>query len=183
MIVPSLCLPAVADTIEFQKRGLPHAHILIWQAGSNREPSAAFVDQFISVELPDPSEDPLGFVLVQEFMMLGPCGELNPNCPCMKDGKCFKGFQRVSRTRPHSMPMDFLFIDDEILVSRHVKTVWTLTIDGLYHTTLRSSRNSKHISCRGLQSILPYKVPFQILPERHRCCQVRCRSSKFGEHG
>jgi len=85
----------VADTIEFQKRGLPHAHILIWQADSDREPSAAFVDQFIFAELPDPKEDPLGFVLVQEFMMHGPCGDINPNCPCMKDGKCSKRFPKT----------------------------------------------------------------------------------------
>ena len=85
---------SVADTIEFQKRGLPHAHILIWQTGCNGEPSTAFVDQFISAELPDPNEDPLGFVLVQEFMMHGPCGELDPNCPCMKDGKCSKRFPK-----------------------------------------------------------------------------------------
>ena len=87
-------MAVVADTIEFQKRGLPHAHILIWQTDSNRETSAAFVDQFISAELPDPKEDPLGFVLVQEFMMHGPCGELDPKCPCMKDGKCSKRFPK-----------------------------------------------------------------------------------------
>jgi len=86
--------PVVADTIEFQKRGLPHAHILIWQAGNNREPSPNFVDQFISAELPNPVEDPLGFVLVQEFMMHGPCGTLDPNCPCMKNGKCSKRFPK-----------------------------------------------------------------------------------------
>ena len=87
-------MAVVADTIEFQKRGLPHAHILIWQAGNNREPSPNFVDQFISAELPDPVEDPLGFVLVQEFMMHGPCGTLDPNCPCMKNGKCSKRFPK-----------------------------------------------------------------------------------------
>ena len=116
MIVPSLCLPAVADTIEFQKRGLPHAHILIWQAGSYREPSAAFVDQFISVELPDPSEDPLGFVLVQEFMMHGPCGELNPNCPCMKDGKCSKRFSKSFQDQTTFDADGSLFINNKILV-------------------------------------------------------------------
>ena len=92
---PSFCLAVVAHTIEFQKRGLPHAHILIWQSGCNREPSPAFVDQFISAELPDPKEDLLAFVLVQEFMMHGPCGDLDPKCPCMKDGKCSKRFPKT----------------------------------------------------------------------------------------
>ena len=88
---------ADAHTIEFQKRGLPHAHILVWQADCGPEPSAAFVDQYISAEIPDPREDPLGFVLVQEFMMHGPCGELNKSCLCMKDGRCTK---KISKDFP-----------------------------------------------------------------------------------
>ncbi|KAM0836290.1 hypothetical protein ACQ4PT_062431 [Festuca glaucescens] len=52
---------AVLHTVEFQKRGLPHAHILIWQDKENRgEVSPASIDSFISTEIPDPVEDPLG---------------------------------------------------------------------------------------------------------------------------
>ena len=53
---------AVAHTNEFQKRGLPHSHILAWQVETGSELSASEVDKYISAELPDPKVDPLGSV-------------------------------------------------------------------------------------------------------------------------
>ncbi|KAM0887151.1 hypothetical protein ACQ4PT_029235 [Festuca glaucescens] len=88
---------AVLHTVEFQKRGLPHAHILIWLKGDNREVSAETIetiDGFICAEIPDRVLDPLGYVLVSEFMMHGPCGELNDKCVCMKEGACSKHFPK-----------------------------------------------------------------------------------------
>jgi hypothetical protein len=44
--------------------------------------------------LPDPTIDPLGYTLVDEFMVHGPCGILDDKCPCMKDGTCSKRFPK-----------------------------------------------------------------------------------------
>ncbi|CAN6985587.1 unnamed protein product, partial [Brassica oleracea var. botrytis] len=44
--------------MEFQKRGLPHAHILLWFGNSSRTPSSEEVDEIISAELPNKEEDP-----------------------------------------------------------------------------------------------------------------------------
>ncbi|KAM0840853.1 hypothetical protein ACQ4PT_059380 [Festuca glaucescens] len=91
---------AVLHTVEFQKRGLPHAHILIWLKGDKREVSAETIDtidDFICAEIPDPILDPLGYVLVSEFMMHGPCGELNDKCVCMKENTCSKHFPKEFR--------------------------------------------------------------------------------------
>ena len=86
---------SVLQTVEFQKRGLPHAHILVWQDKKKRgEVIHASIDSFISAEIPDPVEDPLGYVLVAEFMMDGPCGHSHPKCPCMKDGRCSKKYPK-----------------------------------------------------------------------------------------
>ncbi|WVZ80033.1 LOW QUALITY PROTEIN: hypothetical protein U9M48_027548, partial [Paspalum notatum var. saurae] len=52
------------------------------------------IDLWISAEIPDPHEDPLGYVLVSEHMMHGPCGEQNENSPCMKKGKCSKYYPK-----------------------------------------------------------------------------------------
>lgn len=41
-------------TIEFQKRGLPHAHILLWLHGESKLTSPHDIDKKISAELPDP---------------------------------------------------------------------------------------------------------------------------------
>jgi hypothetical protein len=54
----------------------------------------AEIDSFVCAKIPDPNEDPLGFILVSEFMMHGPCGDLNDKCVCMKDGKCSKHFPK-----------------------------------------------------------------------------------------
>ncbi|CAN6885731.1 unnamed protein product [Brassica oleracea] len=54
------CRPytAALHRIEFQKRGLPHAHILLWFGKSSRTPSSEEVDEIISDELPNKEEDP-----------------------------------------------------------------------------------------------------------------------------
>lgn len=51
-------------SIEWQKRGLPHAHILIWLLNKIRP---AEIDQIISAEIPDRTIDP---ELIQSY----------PNC-------------------------------------------------------------------------------------------------------
>ena len=78
-------------TIEWQKRGLPHAHILIWLAEKIK---CKDVDKVISAELPSPDEDPGLYQVVSTQTVHGPCGPLNPSSPCMKDGKCTKNFPK-----------------------------------------------------------------------------------------
>ncbi|KAI9084741.1 hypothetical protein K1719_033147 [Acacia pycnantha] len=45
-------------TVEFQKRGLSHAHIILWLSESDKIRSSFEVDQVISAEIPDKLEDP-----------------------------------------------------------------------------------------------------------------------------
>ncbi|CAD6227169.1 GSCOCG00011939001-RA-CDS [Cotesia congregata] len=78
-------------SIEWQKRGLPHAHILIWL---KQKILPTKIDDVISAELPNPIEDPILFETVRKHMIHGPCGGLNLNSPCMKDGKCTKCYPR-----------------------------------------------------------------------------------------
>ncbi|WVZ62349.1 hypothetical protein U9M48_012108, partial [Paspalum notatum var. saurae] len=85
---------AVLHTVEFQKRGLPHAHIIIWLLQDTSQPTPDFINRFISAEIPDPNEDPLGYALVAEHMMHGSYGPTFPRCPCMKKGRCSKGYPK-----------------------------------------------------------------------------------------
>ncbi|CAN7139408.1 unnamed protein product [Brassica rapa subsp. narinosa] len=66
---------AALHRIEFQKRGLPHAHILLWLGNSSRTPSAQEIDEIISAELPNKEEDPEAYNLVIKHMIHGPCGD------------------------------------------------------------------------------------------------------------
>ncbi|GBL76140.1 hypothetical protein AVEN_234426-1 [Araneus ventricosus] len=78
-------------SVEWQKRGLPHAHILFWFVDKIR---AEDIDSLISAEIPDPSTDQLLFDIVTTNMIHGPCGILNRSSPCMVDGKCTKRFPK-----------------------------------------------------------------------------------------
>ncbi|XP_071700026.1 uncharacterized protein [Rutidosis leptorrhynchoides] len=76
---------AVLYTIEFQKRGLPHCHTLLWTHSLSNSFEPRDVDRYISAELPEPMKDPKGFKVVSEMMIHGPCGLVNKNAPCMQD--------------------------------------------------------------------------------------------------
>ncbi|XP_054781855.1 uncharacterized protein LOC129289058 [Prosopis cineraria] len=81
-------------TIEFQKRGLPHAHILLFLDKHDKINDSDGVDRVIFAEIPDKHTSPKLYDLVKRFMMHGPCGTSNPKSPCMKDKKCSKYFPK-----------------------------------------------------------------------------------------
>jgi PIF1-like helicase/Helitron helicase-like domain at N-terminus/Helicase len=80
-------------SVEFQKRGLPHAHILLFMDRSiPHTPSA--IDNIISANLPSIRQPELRQMVLQH-MMHGPCGPSFPNSPCMTDGFCSKHFPKA----------------------------------------------------------------------------------------
>jgi hypothetical protein len=85
----------LGKVIEFQKRGLPHAHILLILNPEDKPRDVRDIDGVVSAEIPDPVEHPLAYETVTRSMMHGPCGDLNPNAPCMKDGQCAKKYPRA----------------------------------------------------------------------------------------
>lgn len=80
-------------SVEWQKRGLPHAHILIWSVEKVSE-----IDNIISAEIPDPNVDQELFDIVTTNMIHGPCVILNMMSPCMGNGKCTKRFPKPCQT-------------------------------------------------------------------------------------
>lgn len=78
--------------VEYQKRGLPHAHILVFLAAEDKLRTADDYDAVICAELPDPETHPELHRVVVACMMHGPCGALDPTAPCMVEGRCSKGY-------------------------------------------------------------------------------------------
>jgi len=97
-------------TVEFQKRGLPHAYILLWLSDSNKLENAKHIDQVIFAELSHPDLYPKLSKDVQTYMIHGPCGAARFNSPCMKEGRCSKFFKKFR----HSTTID----EDGYLVYR-----------------------------------------------------------------
>ena len=83
-------------TIEWQKRGLTHAHILLIMDDSDKPRNPEIIDKIVSAELPDKDKNPRLFDVVISNMIHGPCGNMNRNCSCMKgegiERKCGKKF-------------------------------------------------------------------------------------------
>ena len=50
---------AIVYTIEFQKRGLLHAHILLFLDPKDKCPSPTDIDGIVMAKIPDPNEDPV----------------------------------------------------------------------------------------------------------------------------
>ncbi|GJZ46369.1 helicase [Tanacetum coccineum] len=85
---------AVVYEIEFQKRGLPHAHILLWLEERWKCMNPTKIDDIISAELPSPVDDPEGYKVVTKYMLHGPCSANAKYAPCTTDGKSLKHFPK-----------------------------------------------------------------------------------------
>ncbi|XP_076031073.1 uncharacterized protein LOC143019319 [Oratosquilla oratoria] len=86
-------------SVEWQKRGLPHVHILLWM---ERHVTADFVFRVISAEIPDKNKEPRLYEIVTTNMIHGPCRGFDESQLCCQ-GKygstslCGKGFPKVCR--------------------------------------------------------------------------------------
>ncbi|POS84271.1 hypothetical protein EPUL_003259 [Erysiphe pulchra] len=79
-------------TIEYQKRGLPHAHILVYLHRDVVPRCAEQVDELVRAQVP--TNDPELVAVVKSLLIHGPCGPEFPNAPCMRVGKCSEGFPK-----------------------------------------------------------------------------------------
>ncbi|XP_074304673.1 uncharacterized protein LOC141639446 [Silene latifolia] len=90
---------ALIYVVEFQKRGLPHAHFLIILKPAYKMHSPNDFDKFVCTEIPSTATPNLR-TSVLKHMMHGPCGELNTECACMKHqgslGRCKYGYPKNS---------------------------------------------------------------------------------------
>ena len=111
---------AYMAVIEYQKRGLPHSHILLILDNDDKIKAIEDVDDFISAEIPPhpasitypndrlkedrKAQDERLRKLVLTHMVHGPCGNEKPNSPCMFNSNgeatniCHKSFPKDYKT-------------------------------------------------------------------------------------
>ncbi|XP_026397782.1 uncharacterized protein LOC113344490 [Papaver somniferum] len=85
---------AHVHVVEFQKRGMPHAHMLVILSDQEKLNNPDEYDQIVRAEIPDPSIEPELYEIVKKHMIHGPCGRLKPNSPCMRKDSCKKAYPR-----------------------------------------------------------------------------------------
>ena len=88
---------AHVSSIEFQKRGAPHMHLIIWIENFSKTPSN--IDNIICAEIPPKgrpgSQERRLYDLVMKNMIHGPCGSGQRQLSCCKKGKCSRKYPRT----------------------------------------------------------------------------------------
>ena len=81
---------AYVYVVEYQKRGLPHVHLLLTLKQNNKITTSDVVDKYISAEIPNPDENSILYNIVMKNMIHGPCGDWCKN----EKGNCSKNFPK-----------------------------------------------------------------------------------------
>ncbi|XP_072025233.1 uncharacterized protein [Amphiura filiformis] len=91
---------AFTSVKEDQKRGLPHAHILLILKDEDQPKMPQDIDCIVCAEIPDKETNPKLYDIITHNNIHGPCGTINRNSPCMVG-------EGASRTCGKHFPKDF----------------------------------------------------------------------------
>ncbi|XP_030745097.1 uncharacterized protein LOC115874142 [Sitophilus oryzae] len=116
--------------VEFQKRGLPHAHIMVCFRPEDKVDTIAKVDRVISARIPDPVLEPILYAVVSDNQIHRICGRDNPGATCMREGVCSK-FYPKALCETSSFPIN------GIPIYRRPDDGRTTTIDGKIYNNSR----------------------------------------------
>jgi acetyltransferase-like isoleucine patch superfamily enzyme len=162
--------------VEFQKRGLPHAHILIFFTEDYKPHTVEDVDRMISAEFPNSETNKLAHETVARCTMHGPCGVAFPNAPCMEEGKCKKQypreFQSQTMTNVNGYP-----------IYRRRDTGHTVVVHGIEldnrwvvpHNVYLSTKYDAHINVEVCNHIRAVKYLFKVYKGHDRATvEISC---------
>lgn len=85
--------------VEWQKRGLPHVHMLLWLVAEDKPRAPVDYDDLVCAEIPLPDKEPELHALVMQHMIHVPCntkigGDPNTLPKCIVSGKCKARFPK-----------------------------------------------------------------------------------------
>ena len=168
--------------IEFQKRGLPHAHVLIWIRKDDIPTIEEQMNTTICAEIPNPLLYPKLYRTVMKHMIHGPCGKQNQSSPCMEGEECTKEF-----------PKDFA--DETILnvvgyptyrrrqtgsyLHKKKSAKHPIEVDNRWvvpHNPYLLLKYDCHINLEYCSSILSVKYVFKYVCKGHDCASIKVHS-------
>ena len=173
---------AYIHVIEFQKRGLPHAHLLIILNQLSKLRTPDDIDNLICAEIPDSTTDVQLFNVVQSCMVHGPCGSLNPNAPCMQDGACSKGY-------PKEFCPDTVAVQNGYPLYRRRDNGSSVAVRGhsvdnrwvVPYNAYLCKKYQAHINVEACMSIKSVKYLFKYVYKGHDCANVEIRTFDHDE--
>lgn len=168
-------------TIEFQKRGLPHVHLLLGVHERFKLREIEDIDGVISAEIPDESQDTVLFDLVSRHMMHGPCGLLNPLSVCMRDGVCTKGFpkefQDVTKENQRGYPL-YMRRDNGRAITKTVNRAH-VELNNSYvvpYNPFLIKYFRAHINVELCSSVQSVKYIYKYIYKGHDCANIEIRA-------
>uniref|UniRef100_UPI00358EF83A uncharacterized protein n=1 Tax=Myxine glutinosa TaxID=7769 RepID=UPI00358EF83A len=162
--------------VEYQKRGLPHAHILLMLCQEDKICTAEDIDRIVSAQIPNSNESPEIHSLVKSHMIHGPCGTLNCHSICVKDGVCSKGF-------PKAYAAETLASIDGYALYKRPPNGPTITVHGtdvdcqfvVPFNAYLLKKYRAHINIEVCASIKSIKYLFKYVYKGHDCAGIEIR--------
>ena len=161
------------QVIEFQKRGLRHVPILLHFANDDNLETTHDINNFISAEIPDPIVNRELYDVVKTCMIHGPCGILNPNSPCMKDGVCSKNYPKefnANTVAVHNGYPRYRRRDNGLVINikgNIVDSRWVVP----YNPGL-SKKYQAHINVEACMSVKAVKYLYKCIYKGHDCANI-----------
>nr|XP_047142407.1 uncharacterized protein LOC105845608 [Hydra vulgaris] len=161
------------QVIEFQKRGLPHAHILLHLVNDDKLETSQDIDNLICAENPDPIVNCELYDIIKTCMIHGPCGILNSNSSCMKDGVCSKNYPKdfnANTVAVHNGYPRYRRRDNGLVINikgNNVDNRWVVP----YNPWL-SKKYQAHINVKACVSVKAVKCLYKYIYKGHDCANV-----------
>ncbi len=174
---------AMVRVIEFQKRGLPHNHMLLILNDKDKLRNEDDVDSLICAEIPNQEEDPVLYEVVTTCMMHGPCGARNPKCPCTENGVCTKDYPKEFREETslgsNSYP-EYRRRNDGRTFNK--KGVDLDNRDVVPYNKYLCKKYGSHINVEACMSVKSVKYIFKYIYKGHDCASIELKESGQLDH-
>jgi len=162
-------------TIEFQKRGLPHVHIIVFLQPHSKLRTAEDIDSLMSSEFPDPHSPLFEHV---KMLVHRPYGDQNPTSSCMVDSACSKGFPKPFRE-------ETTLNEDAYARTRHLNTGQShqfkmgrhdVTVNNQWvvcHSPYLLWKYRCHINVESIASVKAVKYIYKYVYKGHDCTTMQ----------